>query len=595
MVSRCLRSHRVTRAMGVFVLCCVVSGASAQINLPGGGGIKPPAIPGLDSLFKKGLPLKYTLNLADPPTLRLVRFEPEEIADLPQIPTEFTPGFYRANFATFCLRGYTPGPNRGSAQLPGRIEGAMSGTINKLLDGFGQHNDIRQDEMQTLIWALLANAKPSNLNASQQAILARCLSPQDILLLEKGGVQFLEENVIGPMMNKVDEALRPIYEADNKMRQLVSRADAAFAELEELAVLPPSEEGNISFYERGMWAPWQNGFIRFDSSSYSNTSVQFWIPRNIGIWRDEFGRITAIRDGDQFAVVTEYDDSVPPVTGDDPHFLAFRVKQTVGWGKNESGEWERVVLDENGVMALYDPEGLTKKLKPQKIDAEALTSPWANLVCSMAPGLPNPITPTFLQEQSAAKALIEAGNKRRAAAARKQLAQEAAEGLKEFQEKVKQDESTEPDIVNYDHYKDGLDAVRDADPTARGKFLGKHGRSMVEGLGNAIRDIDGLSADDQKKRRRDPDGSNPPGSPPSVGTPPPSGGAGGVGGGKGGPGNSGGRAGTGQGGGGRSGGSSGWPWPFGGGGGASGGGKNGGGISPTNPRNQTLGISSRRL
>ncbi len=594
MVSHCLRSHRAIRAVGVFVLCCVVSGASAQINLPGGGGIKPPSIPGLDSLFKKGLPLKYTLNLADPPTLRLVGFEPEGFAPLPMIPGEFGPGTYEAEFATFCLRGYTPGPNRGSAQLPGRLEGPLSGTINKLLDGFGRHSDIPQEEMQTLIWALLANAKPSNLNGTQQAILARCLSPQDILLLEKGGAQFLEENVIGPMMNKVDEALRPIYEADNKMRQLVSKADAAFADLERLAVLPPSEEGNISFYERGMWAPWKNGFIRYDSSSYSRTQAQIWIPRDMGIWRDEFGRITAIRDGDEFAVVTEYDDTVAPVTGDDPQFVAFRVKQTVGWGKNDSGEWERVVLDENGVMALFDPEGLTKKLKPQKIDTEALTNPWANLVCSLTPGLVNPITPKMLREQSAAKALIEAGNKRRAAAARKQLAQEAAEGLKEFQDKVKQDESTEPDIVNYDHYKEGLDAIRDADPSARGKFLGKHGRSMVEGLGNAIRDIDSLSPDDQKKRRRDPDGGNPPGTPPGAGSPPaPGGGLGG--------GNAGGTGGTtgggtrpsgGRSGGGRSGGS-GWGWPFGGGG--SNGSSNGGGISPTNPRNQTLGLSNRRF
>src|SRR5215216_5291619 len=86
---------------------------------------------------------------------------PQSLMSLPQ--TQFggfvlKPGFYEAEFKTYCLQPGTPDPRQGDAYLQGPITGYRKDIVESVLLNSQDNNDIDQRSIQLLLWSIVSGS-----------------------------------------------------------------------------------------------------------------------------------------------------------------------------------------------------------------------------------------------------------------------------------------------------------------------------------------------------------------------------------------------------------------------------------------------------
>jgi hypothetical protein len=98
-------------------------------------------------------------------------------------------------------------------------------------------------------------------------------------------------------MNRLPPAAQQVFQAEARLRSMISSGTSSFAELERVAVLtgavePP--EGSRPVPE-GRWSFDPDGyFVRYDPSGYSRTGVDVSVPAPVAIGRDAAGQISTV-------------------------------------------------------------------------------------------------------------------------------------------------------------------------------------------------------------------------------------------------------------------------------------------------------------
>src|SRR6188768_2761222 len=82
--------------------------------------------------------------------------QPQSLMELPQ--TQFggfvlKPGFYEAEFKTYCLQPGTPDPRQGDAYLQGQVTGYRKEIVESILLNSRNKYDIEQRNIQLLLWS----------------------------------------------------------------------------------------------------------------------------------------------------------------------------------------------------------------------------------------------------------------------------------------------------------------------------------------------------------------------------------------------------------------------------------------------------------
>ena len=93
------------------------------------------------------------------------------------------------------------------------------------------HPDISQRDIQTLLWAILARTKFSDLSREMQATAARLLTTKEILDLNGGALGILTDDKLAGAFIKEPPFLRQIYEAEAKIRNMLTSPGATFGDL----------------------------------------------------------------------------------------------------------------------------------------------------------------------------------------------------------------------------------------------------------------------------------------------------------------------------------------------------------------------------
>ncbi len=193
-----------------------------------------------------------------------------------------TPGYYEIDLKSFCLKAGTYAPSKGDGYLYAPLKGPKKEMIDKVVKNWYKNQDIEQNDVQALIWAILAKTSFKNMNMELKLVAAKLLSEKDILSLSKMGLDFLPDSVMSKAKSSLPTPAQKVLEAENKMRNFFSSSSSSsFAELESLAMLAGinPEKSSIT---HGTWGLHPNGYwMAFLPSGYSQMTIKIYVPETL--------------------------------------------------------------------------------------------------------------------------------------------------------------------------------------------------------------------------------------------------------------------------------------------------------------------------
>ena len=462
------------KALGIIFGTCLMSTASfGQIKLPGGGGITLDLGGGLDNLVKPESPLSTSpkdtyigfpfLDGLNPDFKTLAN------ADKTDGKWMLQPGAYRMTLHSFCGRGYAKGPSKGMGYGTAVWKGKQADILQKLLRNYDAAS-VPQHDAQLLIWSIIARVKPSKMSSSMQGQLAQLVEPKDIARLEGYSLDSLSDDMMAKLQGKVDDTMRPFYDAENKFRGMMYQSTQNFAEIENLMV--PVDENLPTTINQGRWIPSPKGYLyRYIPHGYPKFDFEVLIPREPVVVRDDKGRITHLETADGYISEVTYEDSVDPYKfPDDPNLVAYAIKHVKyqAPGANPGDPVRTAEYDVQGCVLKGNYSGKSKKLTANHFDIRDI---FANIgVVSQGGWFGH------------ARDLYREGREVR----------ESADSYREYYERgqrLGQGNENYENLLDYSHYRDGL---REA---AGGGGLGWIGETYAragEALAAATRRINNL-------------------------------------------------------------------------------------------------------
>ncbi len=301
-------------AIASFVILSAAA-AHAQIKLPGGGKLPDLKIPGLDSILKGEDPL--TTSIKDIKLLGWPEFDHVQLTDTVTLTAtersaagtfRLKPGSYKATLQTFCARGYTYGPTEGMGYVLGEWKGSKAPFLQSLMKAYGQKGGVAQEDVQLLVWAVLAKVKPQNMSDGAKRALVQLMGQDATKMMAEGAVDYLNDSVMREVNKQLSPALRPFFEADNKMRGLFAKAGTSYAEFEKIGVLKATEPLKSSI-PKGRWNLHPQGYlVRYFPAGYSQTTSEIIVPHVPQVKKDDKGRVVDLKIAD-FSMQITYDDA----------------------------------------------------------------------------------------------------------------------------------------------------------------------------------------------------------------------------------------------------------------------------------------------
>ncbi len=259
----------------------------------------PPVTTGLDDALT-GIDF---LDRYKPSTFAPLRAERQDAAGAFHV----GPGAYEFSAETYCLHAGTHGPGGGDGYVSAPLQGSKRDAVHRILQNAVAHPEIRQQDIQVLLWAILARTRISDMPRNTQLTAARLLTPGELVALNGGAFGMVTDRAWGEANQSLPPAMRRAFEREAQFRQMLSTVGASFDAIERLAVLDgdPLPDSVSHKIPEGRWSYHPGGyFIRFFPSGYSRTEVHVYVPEPMTIVRDNADRIAWIidRQGTRFDV-----------------------------------------------------------------------------------------------------------------------------------------------------------------------------------------------------------------------------------------------------------------------------------------------------
>lgn len=191
------------------------------------------------------------------------------------------PGYYTINLKSFCLKAGTYAPSKGDGYLYAPLKGNRKDIIDSLVKNWYLHQDIPQQQVQSLIWGVIAKSSFKNLGTDLQMVAARLLTKKQLLQLSKMGLDFMPDHLMSKAKSNLPQPIQMALEAENKIRNYFNSSSSNFADLERLAMLgginPQKSEiayGTWGLHPKGYW-------VSYQPHGYSQMTVQIYVPNTL--------------------------------------------------------------------------------------------------------------------------------------------------------------------------------------------------------------------------------------------------------------------------------------------------------------------------
>ncbi|ASC74169.1 uncharacterized protein XM38_051440 [Halomicronema hongdechloris C2206] len=314
--------------------------ASAQFRIPGIPDIPvdvPVEVPGLEELLAKEPALATSLEDAQQEIPFLDNYHPSQYKALRLLSLsdgplgrsldhrnsfQVQPGDYAFHAQSYCLRAGTHGPGRGDGYLYAPLKGSAADIIQNVLRRSVDHPEIRQEQVQVLLWAIIAQTDLASLPPERAQVARTLLTDTEFNRLSSGALGQIPDELLQRALRELPPVAQQVFEAKARIRSTITQANSTFEDLERIAVLlgeaPLGENSREVPAQRWSYHP-DGYFVRYSPSGYSQTEMHVSVPEPIQLTRDSQGRITTLTDRSGNRIDIQYDDSLAPLTvaGDD--------------------------------------------------------------------------------------------------------------------------------------------------------------------------------------------------------------------------------------------------------------------------------------
>lgn len=292
----------------------------------------PKKIPGLDGILKREPAITTSYKDAVYCVPFLDDFNPKKFKSIDSLERTsegyyiFIPGLYRFDVQSFCLKAATFAPRdrkKGDGYLYAPTKGPRADIVKNIIKRSIDHPEIKQGDIQVLLWAIISYTKLSDMSRDKQITAAKLLTPKEMLEINDGALGLIPENLLDRAFDKLPSEVSQVLRAEAKLRNMLTKTHATYEELERIAVLsgnPPEDEEEDVPYARWSLRP-EGFFIRYFPHGYSKTTIEIYVPEIFRLEFDEHGRITLIADENGNSIETTYDNSIEPIVVDDEHSL----------------------------------------------------------------------------------------------------------------------------------------------------------------------------------------------------------------------------------------------------------------------------------
>lgn len=206
------------------------------------------------------------------------------------------PGYFTYEAQSYCLKAGTHGPGGGDGYLYAPPKGPAEDAVMTIVRNSVNRPEIRQSDIQQLLWAIIARAKFEDLSPNLRAIAAQLLTPRQLASLNRSALDIVTGPALSRLIGGVPAPLRQIAQAEASLRSMLTTG-GSFAEMERIAVLSgnaPMGPGSQNI-PSGRWSLHPDGYyVRYLPQSYSRTRVEIWVPQGSPAAGKEFDPATHI-------------------------------------------------------------------------------------------------------------------------------------------------------------------------------------------------------------------------------------------------------------------------------------------------------------
>ena len=198
--------------------------------------------------------------------------KPASLIDLPQTQDGgfvLSPGFYEAEFKTYCLQPGTPDPSQGDAYLQSPVTGYRKEIVQTVLLNSRNKPEMNQKNIQLLLWSVVSGSDFNKLSYAVQSDARQLLTAKQIFELQGGMIGLI----------KAVSYQSGLLNANSDMKKLFEIGTSSYENFERLAVLrEPSKITKTGIKYDTWYKQNENYYIRYFPLSYQKVRIQVFVP-----------------------------------------------------------------------------------------------------------------------------------------------------------------------------------------------------------------------------------------------------------------------------------------------------------------------------
>ena len=113
------------------------------------------------------------------------------------------------------------------------ILGPQKDIVIAILKSAEKHPEIQQNDIQVLLWTIIARARFADYSGQVKATAVTLLTPMQLTQLEGGMLGVLPKSLMEKAKSKLPATVQDAFEAENNIRKMVASGNSSFAEMEK--------------------------------------------------------------------------------------------------------------------------------------------------------------------------------------------------------------------------------------------------------------------------------------------------------------------------------------------------------------------------
>jgi hypothetical protein len=245
------------------------------------------------------------------------------------------PGYYRMVVESYCLKAGTHAPTKGRGHLIAPIKGKRDNIVINILTRTVDHPDIKQRDIQVLLWSIIYGAKFTDLEPGLQMRVKPLLTEAEIADLSLG--------IADVPFDVLPDDVKKTAKFYKDLRSKIINPASTYEDIENMAILPGDPPADMfkKQIDPGNWAYIGDGFyMRLMPEGYQKSVLELYRPGKVNVSRDNLKRVTMLEKEGYKTEITYQDEPGSDVLFvDGKYYPIYRFKSVKYTGPNPGEEY----------------------------------------------------------------------------------------------------------------------------------------------------------------------------------------------------------------------------------------------------------------